>query len=101
MNNTNRRFEARCAVITGGASGLGLETAKRIVAEGGRVALWDINPDAIDAAKKTVGADAAFVLDVSDHSSVAAAAAASRKALGRVDILVASAGITGATASVV
>lgn len=95
------RFSGRTAIITGGASGLGLETAKRIVAEGGRVALWDINPEALDAAKKAVGADAAFVLDVSDHSSVAAAAAASRKALGRIDILVASAGITGATASVV
>jgi 2-dehydro-3-deoxy-L-rhamnonate dehydrogenase (NAD+) len=95
------RFSGRTAIITGGASGLGLETAKRIVAEGGRVALWDINADALDAAKKSVGADAVFVLDVSDHSSVAAAAAASRKALGRVDILVASAGITGATAPVV
>lgn len=95
------RFSGRTAIITGGASGLGLETAKRIVAEGGRVALWDINQEAIDAAKKAVGADAAFVLDVSDHSSVVAAAAASRKALGRVDILVASAGITGATSPVV
>ncbi|HTW33948.1 MAG TPA: SDR family NAD(P)-dependent oxidoreductase [Rhizomicrobium sp.] len=95
------RFSGRTAIITGGASGLGLETAKRIVAEGGRVALWDINADALDAAKKSVGADAAFVLDVADHSSVTAAAAASRKALGRVDILVTSAGITGATAPVV
>ena len=52
------RFSGRTAIITGGASGLGLETAKRIVAEGGRVALWDINADALDAAKKSAGADA-------------------------------------------
>lgn len=95
------RFSGRTAIITGGASGLGLETAKRIIAEGGRVVLWDINPDTLNDAKKAAGADAAFVLDVSDHSSVAAAAAASRKALGRVDILVTCAGITGATAPVV
>ncbi|HUO94545.1 MAG TPA: SDR family NAD(P)-dependent oxidoreductase [Rhizomicrobium sp.] len=95
------RFAGRTAIITGGASGLGLETAKRIVTEGGRVALWDVNADALEAAKKTVSADCAYVLDVADHSSVAAAAAQSRKSLGRVDILVNSAGITGATKPVV
>lgn len=95
------RFAGRTAIVTGGASGLGLETAKRIVTEGGRVALWDVNSEALDAAKKASGADCAFVLDVTDHSMVVAAAAASRKALGRIDVLVTSAGITGATAPVV
>ena len=41
------RFAGRTAIITGGASGLGLEAAKRIVAEGGKVCLWDLNPDAL------------------------------------------------------
>lgn len=95
------RFNHRTAIITGGASGLGLETAKRITAEGGKVCLWDLNPEALAAAKKETGAVHAIALDVSDASAVEAAAAESRKVLGRIDILVNSAGITGATQPVV
>jgi 3-oxoacyl-[acyl-carrier protein] reductase len=95
------RFAGRTAVVTGGASGLGLEAAKRIAAEGGRVALWDFNADGLREARKAVGAAITNVLDVSDHSAVAAAAAQCRKDLGRIDILVTSAGITGATEPVV
>jgi 3-oxoacyl-[acyl-carrier protein] reductase len=95
------RFAGRTAVVTGGASGLGLEAAKRIAAEGGRVALWDFNADGLREARKAVGAAITNVLDVSDHSAVAAAAAQCRKGLGRIDILVTSAGITGATEPVV
>lgn len=94
------RYAGRCAVITGGASGLGRQVAERIVAEGGKVALWDVNADALAAAKDEVGAAHVVALDVSDQSSVAAAAKESAEALGKIDILVCSAGITGATATV-
>ena len=94
------RFEGRVAVITGGASGLGKATAARIVAEGGTVALWDLDADHLKAAADEVGASSAFAVDVSDAVAVAQAALASHAALGRIDILVASAGITGATAPV-
>ena len=94
------RFSGRTAVITGGASGLGLETAKRITAEGGKVALWDFNVEALDEAKKVLGSAVCHVLDVSDNAQVSAAAAKSMKTLGKIDILVASAGITGATGMV-
>jgi 3-oxoacyl-[acyl-carrier protein] reductase len=100
MNNFNRRFEARCAVITGGASGLGKEIAKRIVAEGGKVALWDINAEALSHTKDEVHATHVIALDITDPEAVAAAAKESAHALGKIDILVASAGITGATAPV-
>jgi 3-oxoacyl-[acyl-carrier protein] reductase len=100
MNNSNRRFEARCAVITGGASGLGKETAKRIVAEGGKVALWDINAEALSHAKDEVRATHIIALDITDPEAVAAAAKESAHALEKIDILVTSAGITGATAPV-
>src|SRR3569623_2124491 len=50
------RFQGRSAVITGGASGLGLEAAKRIVAEGGKACLWDLNADALAQAQKETGA---------------------------------------------
>lgn len=94
------RFAGRAAIITGGASGLGKEVARRIVAEGGSVALWDQNADALGQAKDEIGASHVEAFDVSDPNAVAAAAAASVAALGKVDILVCSAGITGATAPV-
>ena len=94
------RFAGRAAIVTGGASGLGKAVAKRIVAEGGTVALWDLNPEALAAARDEVGATDIQALDVSDPAAVGAAAAASGAALGKVDVLVCSAGITGATVPV-
>ncbi len=94
------RFAGRAAVITGGASGLGKETARRIVAEGGLVALWDLNPESLADAAEEVGAAFTVAMDVADPDAVAAAAQASFEALDRIDILVASAGVTGATAPV-
>ena len=95
------RFAGRTAIITGGASGLGLETARRITAEGGKVSLWDLNAEALAAARKETGAVHTVALDVSDAEAVEAGAAESAKALGKVDILVNSAGITGATQPVI
>jgi 3-oxoacyl-[acyl-carrier protein] reductase len=94
------RFAGRTAVITGGASGLGKAVAARIIAEGGRVALWDLDADGLKDAAAQIGASHVEALDVSDQAAVAAAAKASNAALGKIDILVASAGITGATVPV-
>lgn len=94
------RFAGRNAIITGGASGLGKQVAARIVAEGGTVALWDLNPEALAATQAEVGAAHVVALDVSDYAAVAAAAKETAAALGKVDILICSAGITGATATV-
>lgn len=94
------RFAGRTAIITGGASGLGRAVAKRIVAEGGKVALWDVNVDWLAEAAAEVGASHTEVVDVSDAAAVIAAAAETQQMLGRVDVLVCSAGITGATAPV-
>jgi 2-dehydro-3-deoxy-L-rhamnonate dehydrogenase (NAD+) len=87
-------------VITGGASGLGREVARRIVSEGGKVALWDQDGPGLQTASSEVGAAFTVELDVSDHEAVARAAMQSNTALGRIDILVNSAGITGATGPV-
>jgi 2-dehydro-3-deoxy-L-rhamnonate dehydrogenase (NAD+) len=92
------RFAGRTAIVTGGASGLGKAVAARIVAEGGTAALWDLNAEALEAAKADVGAAHVEALDVADQAGVERAAQASAAALGKVDILVCSAGITGATA---
>ncbi len=94
------RFAGRNAIITGGASGLGKQVAARIVAEGGQVALWDLNPEALAATSAEIGAAHVVALDVSDYAAVAAAAKETAAVLGKVDILICSAGITGATATV-
>ena len=91
------RFAGRSAIVTGGASGLGLRTAMRIVREGGRVSLWDINPTALAEASKIVGAQHVAVLDIADPQAVSIAAKTTGESLGKIDILIASAGITGAT----
>jgi 3-oxoacyl-[acyl-carrier protein] reductase len=94
------RFAGQTAIITGGASGLGKAVAARIVAEGGTVCLWDLNADALAQAAAEVGAVATQAVDVADPQAVADAARKSLEALGRLDVLVCSAGITGATVPV-
>ncbi|CAH1650790.1 MULTISPECIES: SDR family NAD(P)-dependent oxidoreductase [unclassified Chelatococcus] len=90
------RFAGRVAVITGGAAGIGLSVASRIVAEGGKVALWDRDPAAIAAATAKLGdSGLGIALDVSDWEAVEAAAKKTADTFGGIDILVASAGITG------
>lgn len=94
------RFDNRCAVITGGAGGLGKAAAARIIAEGGKVVLWDLNPEALESVAQEVGAAGFIALDVSKLDEVSAAAKKSAEILGKIDILIASAGITGATVPV-
>ena len=94
-----KRFEGRRAVVTGGAAGIGLAVATRIAAEGGRVALWDRDRAAIDAAVGRIGASAAGVaVDIASWEAVEAAARETAERIGAVDTLVCSAGITGPNA---
>ena len=94
----SERFKNQVAVITGGASGVGLEVGARIVAEGGKVSLWDRDPETLAKAAAVVGAGGHTVqVDVTDAGKIAGAAEAVFNKFGRIDILVASAGITGPT----
>jgi 3-oxoacyl-[acyl-carrier protein] reductase len=91
----------RCAVITGGAAGIGLAIAQRFAASGARVALWDVNEAAAKAAAASLGAGHLGVaVDVADEASVQAATDATSAAFGRIDVLVCSAGITGPNTTV-
>jgi len=93
---SGRRFEGRRAVVTGGASGIGLGVTARLVSEGARVAAWDRSPDALKAARDSVGEGVTGVeVDITDPNAVEAACDRTLEGLGGVDILVASAGITG------
>ncbi|WP_205626872.1 SDR family oxidoreductase [Pseudoponticoccus marisrubri] len=94
------RFENRKAVITGGASGIGWGAAQRMVAEGAEVTLWDINPEALKAAGGTDGIRTRQI-DVTDPEAVAACMTADRDAMGGLDVLVCSAGITGPNTTVI
>lgn len=90
------RFAGQVAVVTGGVSGIGFAVAQRLVAEGARLAVWDVNAEALAAASARLGTQVHTVaLDLADADAVQAAADGTARALGRIDILVASAGITG------
>lgn len=99
MTTYSGRFQDRAAIITGGASGVGREVAARIVAEGGRVCLWDWDEKALGAAAQAIPGAQTSRVDVADAEQVAQAAERAFGAFGRIDVLVASAGITGPTAT--
>ena len=86
------------AVVTGGVSGLGFAVAKHLVANGGKVALFDVNDDKGAAAVADLGEANAryFRTDVSDEAGVAANVAAAKDFLGGLNVAVNCAGILGA-----
>src|SRR5690606_12930137 len=85
------------AIVTGGASGLGLAVARRLLADGGRVALFDLNDDKGAAAAAELGTAAKYCrADVAAEAAVSAATAAARDFLGGLDAAVNCAGILGA-----
>ncbi len=91
-----QRFTGRTAIVTGGAAGIGAGVAARLAAEGAAVAVWDADAAALAYAPAAHKAR----VDVADAAAVAHAAAAAAAALGKIDILVACAGITGPNVAV-
>lgn len=92
---------SRVAVVTGGASGIGLGVARQFATDGHRIAIFDRNAAALDVAAdelRSAGATVvAATVDVADRASVDAGFAQVRAELGRVEILVTSAGIESFT----
>lgn len=93
-----RRFERKVVIVTGGSSGIGLATAKRLGSEGARVAIADVNQEKIAAAVKaveTAGAPSAWgsVCDVSEEEQVKACVEATTQRWGGLDVIVNNAGI--------
>ena len=92
----NGRFSGQTAIVTGGASGIGLSVAARLVAEGAKVSLWDCNEAVLHTAQSCTGATHVCSVDVADPDQVMHAMKQSATALGRrLDVMVASAGVTG------
>ena len=89
------------AIVTGGARGIGLGVARRLLQSGATVVLWDVDREALDQAcesLKTSGEVQSRCLDLADASAVEATANEVATALGGIDILVNNAGITGGNA---
>lgn len=85
------------AVVSGAASGLGNAVARRVIDEGGRVALLDVNDEMGEAAAAALGENAIFIrADVSSEDEVNGAADQARQAFGGVTLCVNCAGILGA-----
>ncbi|MDG0997427.1 MAG: SDR family NAD(P)-dependent oxidoreductase [Gammaproteobacteria bacterium] len=91
----------KTAFITGGASGLGLATAKNFVASGGNVMLYDLNAEALQEAAAELGEAAIWHAgDVADEVGVKSAITSAIEAFGALHINVNSAGIGGAARTV-
>ena len=91
----------RVAIVTGGAQGIGLAVAKRLIASGAQVSLWDRDRSLVESTAADLGEQAhAVVLDQTDAAAVKAAADEVANRFGRIDALVANAGIAGPNATV-
>lgn len=96
-------LKGRRAVITGGAQGFGRAVAERLLRSGARVSLWDRDTDVLPGAARemsSLGDVATEVVDVANEQQVDAATASTVQTFGGIDILVANAGIAGATVPV-
>ncbi len=94
------RLHGHRAIVTGGGSGIGLATAKRLAQEGAVVAIFDARKDAADEAARTVigqgGQAFGFEVDVSSEEQVSAAMKDAGERMGGLSLLIASAGISRA-----
>jgi 3-oxoacyl-[acyl-carrier protein] reductase len=88
----------RHAIVTGAAQGIGLSITRRFLASGASVTLWDRDRDLLAATLKELGGLGtvdAVIGDVTDAEAVTRAAASTAEKFGKIDILVANAGISG------
>ena len=91
------RFKGKVAIVTGGASGIGLATAERLASEGAAIAIVDCDFPATDAAAEKIresgGRATGFAADVTNHDQLESVFVAASKMFGRVDVVVNSAGV--------
>ena len=91
-------LKQRKAVVTGGAQGIGFSIASRLIASGATVSLWDRNEELLKKAQEELSIQGQVSFEIVDVASAESVDAATKSAVqqhGRIDILVANAGITG------
>ena len=88
-------FNDKVVVITGGASGIGLASAKRLLIEGAKVALLDVNDNVLEISKKLGGNVLGIKCDVSNENDVTTSIEMVASVFGKIDCLLANAGIGG------
>lgn len=88
-------FNDNVVVITGGASGIGLASAKRLLIEGAKVALLDVNDNVLEISKKLGGNVLGIKCDVSNENDVKTSIEMVVSVFGKIDCLLANAGIGG------
>ena len=95
-------LQGRCAIVTGGASGIGEATIRRMAESGANVAIWDVNEKAMSEIVQSIkGVKTHFCkVDVSSLEQVEAAFKSTVAAFGKVDALVNSAGVAGVNTNV-
>ncbi|MFZ0810855.1 MAG: SDR family NAD(P)-dependent oxidoreductase, partial [Bradyrhizobium sp.] len=86
------QLKDQAAIVTGGASGLGAATARRLAKEGAKVAVCDLNTKLAETVAAEIGG-VAVTCDVADAASAEAAIAAAAKAHGPARVLINCAGI--------
>jgi 3-oxoacyl-[acyl-carrier protein] reductase len=91
-------LDGQVAVITGGAQGIGLAIARRLVASGAKVSLWDMNEQLLAESKAKIGAAGTAVVNITDMGQLRAALEKTEREVGPVSILVNSAGVAGQNA---
>jgi len=90
------QLEGKVAIVTGGASGIGLATVKKFVAEGAKVIFADIQDDLGSAIESELGANAVYVhTDVTSESEIEALVAAAVARFGKLDVMFNNAGAQG------
>lgn len=88
------RLKGKCALITGGTTGIGLETARAFLREGARLAITGTNPERLEAAREVLGSEVLILpSDIGDISGQRRVAEAIRQAFGALDVLFLNAGI--------
>jgi len=96
MGTTNYDFSGRTAVVTGGARGIGMAVARRLLASGARIAILDLETPGLDLDLRSDSV-VAMNVDITQADAVDAAVQAIADRFGGVDILVNCAGIAGST----